>query len=240
MKTCGILFAFPSVSVLAALIPAHRGGEGGISPRVHKHQEKVWVTHCPCYSRSLPLRWIFKIFPSLCLAVAIPFFSRLAVGRDEAKWLAYATTTSFRINALLSHSCVNKLLMVLKLRLSDWPVQHKQTFKHELILITRWSYLCFGQNHLWRPSSSHVRLLLAGQMRCSEMTTMMKAASDWGRLRGPWVASRRGFCPFQCCTRGRPGWSQSLGWVLESCCPERVCEAPLQPRASFWYSFSSF
>lgn len=44
--------------------------------------------------------------------------------------------THFRINTLLSHSCVNKLLMVQKLLLSYWPVQHKQTFKHELTLIT--------------------------------------------------------------------------------------------------------
>lgn len=29
------------------------------------------------HSRSLPLRWILRIFPSLCFAVASPFFGRL-------------------------------------------------------------------------------------------------------------------------------------------------------------------
>lgn len=35
------------------------------------------------YRSSFPFRWIFKIFPSLCLAVAIPFFSRLARRRKN-------------------------------------------------------------------------------------------------------------------------------------------------------------
>lgn len=34
------------------------------------------VLHCS-HSRSLPLRWILRIFPSLCFAVASPFFGRL-------------------------------------------------------------------------------------------------------------------------------------------------------------------
>lgn len=35
------------------------------------------------YRRSFPFRWIFKIFPSLCLAVAMPFFSRLAADNEN-------------------------------------------------------------------------------------------------------------------------------------------------------------
>lgn len=35
------------------------------------------------YRRSLPLRCIFKIFPSLCLAVASPFFGRFPVRRQN-------------------------------------------------------------------------------------------------------------------------------------------------------------
>lgn len=38
-----------------------------------------------CYRRSFPFRWIFKIFPSLCLAVAMPFFSRFAAKRTGEK-----------------------------------------------------------------------------------------------------------------------------------------------------------
>lgn len=37
------------------------------------------------YRSSFPFRWIFKIFPSLCLAVAIPFFNRFAVEKAKVR-----------------------------------------------------------------------------------------------------------------------------------------------------------
>lgn len=39
------------------------------------------------YKSSLPFRWIFKIFPSLCFAVASPFFGRLPCPPPEAPGL---------------------------------------------------------------------------------------------------------------------------------------------------------
>lgn len=45
------------------------------------HDFPVWE-FAACYRRSFPFRWIFKIFPSLCFAVAMPFFSRFA-GREQ-------------------------------------------------------------------------------------------------------------------------------------------------------------
>lgn len=47
------------------------------------HEFPVRQQSAACYRRSFPFRWIFKIFPSLCLAVAMPFFSRFAAKRQE-------------------------------------------------------------------------------------------------------------------------------------------------------------
>lgn len=47
-----------------------------------------------CYRRSFPFRWIFKIFPSLCLAVAMPFFSRFAVERRRRQGMRRVETES--------------------------------------------------------------------------------------------------------------------------------------------------
>lgn len=47
------------------------------------HEFPVLQQSAACYRRSFPFRWIFKIFPSLCLAVAMPFFSRFAVKRTR-------------------------------------------------------------------------------------------------------------------------------------------------------------
>lgn len=59
-----------------------RGGGPGTpihTPTQPAHEFPVSQPSAACYRRSFPFRWIFKIFPSLCLAVAIPFFSRLAL-----------------------------------------------------------------------------------------------------------------------------------------------------------------
>lgn len=56
------------------------------------------------YRRSFPFRWIFKIFPSLCLAVAMPFFSRFA--------LASADTTRSTLAMLLLVVLMELLLLL--------------------------------------------------------------------------------------------------------------------------------
>lgn len=77
IEKCMIFFFFP----LLALI-SEQGVRLGWDPA---HEFPVLQQSAACYRRSFPFRWIFKIFPSLCLAVAMPFFSRLAVKRTRKK-----------------------------------------------------------------------------------------------------------------------------------------------------------
>lgn len=66
-------------SPLLALI-SEQGVRLGWDPA---HEFPVLQRSAACYRRSFPFRWIFKIFPSLCLAVAMPFFSRLALASAD-------------------------------------------------------------------------------------------------------------------------------------------------------------
>lgn len=70
------------------------------------------------HSRSLPLRWILRIFPSLCFAVASPFFGRLPEIRIKNRELCQKTGHE-RCAAQLVHVVIAHLDQ-LPLRLG-WP-----------------------------------------------------------------------------------------------------------------------